>query len=214
LLKRREEQDDLWRWQARLWGECVRLSTLVALRRLPGARIAAEAPLLIRADQLRGQWADLPPHPAVVIVPADDRRIAVTVIDAGDEAAREFGTREIWPHLWSVGPACVLHAQDLASREETWIAIWSLHPMDGRELDLREEARSADRALRSVRDELRKKLGLACRLRGVVVASALGGVVGEGSHGDALAYRCPVGAESLSGLVDTLAEMLPVLVGA
>ncbi|WP_262031062.1 DUF2357 domain-containing protein [Microvirga sp. Mcv34] len=216
LLRRRQDEDDVWRWQIRLWAECVRISVLVALRRLPGAQIIAEAPVQIRADQHRGRWADIAPHSAVVSLPVDARRLVVTVIDAQDPQADTFGPRGLWPYLWSIGPGCVLHAQDLASGEETWVLVWSLHPIDGRSLDLRREARSADQALTRLIRRIRDDGGPAYRLRGVILASAQGDSkdIRVGDYGDTLAYHCPVNAESLSGIVDSLADMLPVILGA
>ncbi len=214
ILRRREEEDDVWRWQVRLWADCVRLSVLVALRSLSGAQVIAEAPLLIRADQERGRWADLPPHPLVVVIPADERQLVVTVIDAQDPLGNQFGPRELWPYFWSIGPASILHAQDLASGEETWVAVWSLHPLDGRELDLDKEAHSADCAIENVVRKLRLEQAVACRLRGVIIGSAVNGAVAEGGANVTFAYRCPVSSESLSGLVDTLAGVLPIIFGA
>jgi hypothetical protein len=216
LLRRQQDEDDVWRWQMRLWAECVRISVLVALRRLPGAQIVAETPMHIRADQQRGRWSDLSPHAAVVSVPVDERRLVVTVVDAQDPEASAFGPRSLWPYLWSIGPSCVLHAQDLSNGEETWVLVWSLHPVDGQPLDLRREARSADRALARLARRIRDDGGAAYRLRGVVLVSSLGDSreVGVGDCGDTLAYRCTVNAESLSGIVENLAEMLPVILGA
>jgi hypothetical protein len=216
LLRRKQEEDDIWRWQGRLWAEFSRLSLLVALRRLPGARILAEAPLLIRSDQQRGRWVDLPAHPAVVAVPIEGRVLAVTVIDSQAEQALQFGGEDIWGYLWSIGPACVLHAQDVASGEETWVLVWGLHPIDGQGIDLRLEVNSADAALGRLRDRIRADGGGLRRMRGIVLVShpSLEGEAQREDRGETMAYRSSVNALSLKTTIDGLCDMLPVILGA
>jgi hypothetical protein len=216
LLRRKQEEDDIWRWQGRLWAEFSRLSLLVALRRLPGARILAEAPLLIRSDQQRGRWVDLPAHPAVVAVPIEGRVLAVTVIDSQAEQALQFGGEDIWGYLWSIGPTCVLHAQDVASGEETWVLVWGLHPINGQGIDLRLEVNSVDAALGRLRDRIRADGGGLRRMRGIVLVShpSLEGEAQREDRGETMAYRSSVNALSLKTTIDGLCDMLPVILGA
>ena len=217
LLRRKQEEDDIWRWQGRLWAEFSQLSLLVALRRLPGARILAETPLLVRNDQQRGRWLDLSAHPAVVTVPIEGRLLAVTVIDAQAEQASQFGTEVIWGYLWSIGPACVLHVQDIASGEETWVLVWGLHPIDGQDIELRLEVSSADAALCRLRDRIRADGGGGfLRIGGGIVLVSHPSLNGEASwadHGDTIAYRSSVNALSLKTTIDGLCNMLPFVLG-
>jgi hypothetical protein len=216
LLRRKEEEDDIWRWQSRLWGEFSRLSLLVALRRLDGAHILAETPLLVRSDQQRGRWLNLSAHPAVVAVPIEGRLLAVTVIDAQAEQASQFGGDNIWGYLWSIGPACVMHAQDVASGEVTWVLVWGVHPIDGHDIDLRLEVNSADAALSRLRDRIRAEHGELPRMRGIVLVShpSLDGEASVADRGETMAYRSSVNALSLKTTIDGLCDMLPVILGA
>lgn len=216
LLRRKEEEDDVWRWQVRLWAEFVRISVLVALRRLEGASVVAEVPMQIRRDQQRGRWAWMEPHQSVIVVPIGDRHVVVTVIDAQSSAASDFGDKRLWGYIWSVGPSCVLHAQDLASGDVTWVIVWGLHPIDDHSLSLRDEARSANRALANLRKRIRLDGGGRPELRGLVIASTVhpDSVVEEGDDGDTLAYSCPLSADRLTTTVDKLVEMLPVVLGS
>lgn len=216
LLRRELEEDDLWRWQTRLWAEFVRLSILVAVHRMPTAQISAAVPMQVRADQERGSWADLAAHPAVARLVIDEHQYALTVIDAQHPSANQFGPSQLWSYFWSIGPACVLHAQDLETDEETWVLIWGLHPIGGQAVDLRAEAESADHALGTLGRRIREEGGGHHRLRGLILVSAQGAISGrnEGACGETVSYRCPVDPESLSGTVNTLVEMLPVVLGA
>jgi hypothetical protein len=218
LLRRKQEEDDIWRWQGRLWAEFSRLTLLVAMRRLQGSRIIAETPLFVRTDQQRGRWADLSAHPAVMLVPIEGRRLAVTVIDAQSEEASQFGGREIWEYLWSIGPACVLHAQDIGSGEITWVLIWALHPVSGQEMDLQHEVDLADAALGHLRERIRADGGRLLRMRGIVLVSRppLDGEAGADSRdrGETIAYRSSVSALSLENMIHGLTDMLPVIFAA
>ena len=217
LMKRVEDKDNIWRWQGRLWSEFTRLSVLVALRGLPGATILAETPLLIMNDQQRGRWVDLSAHPAVICVPIEGRLLVATVIDAQARDAAQFGGEDIWGYLWSIGPSCVIHAEDVDSGKETWVVIWGIHPIDGKEMDLRQEAICADGALKALRERIRLEGGGRVNLRGIVMVShpSLDGESGMSDFGDTMAYRSSVSALSLKGMIGGLADMLPyILAGA
>lgn len=220
LLRRKEDVDNIWRWQGRLWAEFTRLSLLVALRSLPSARVLAETPLLVRNDQQRGRWVDISAHPAVVCVEIDGNLLAATVVDAQSEDGAEFGGEAIWDYLWSIGPACVIHAEDIDSGEQTWVLVWGIHPIDGSEMDLGREVKAADAALSRLRDRIRADGGGHVRLRGIVMVShpASDAMPGEAEAkmycGDTVAYRSEVSALSLKGMIDDLSEMLPVILGA
>ena len=174
LLRRETEEDDVWRWQVRLWAEFCRLSILVALRRLPGVRVIAEAPLWLKADQNRGRWADTSAHPAVLLAAGGDwnGRVVITMIDGQDERADGFGQRQLWRYLWSVGPAAVIHAQDISSGREVWVLAWALHAMSPDAINLSRETQSADAALKRLKDQIGLGLGIQINLGGLVIASS------------------------------------------
>jgi len=151
-----------------------------------------------------------------VAVPIEGRVLAVTVIDSQAEQALQFGGEDIWGYLWSIGPACVLHAQDVASGEETWVLVWGLHPIDGQGIDLRLEVNSVDAALGRLRDRIRADGGGLRRMRGIVLVShpSLEGEAQREDRGETMAYRSSVNALSLRTTIDGLCDMLPVILGA
>ena len=121
LLRRRDEEDELWRWQARSWEELGALATVVAALRLPGARLIAASPLIPRTEQDHGSWVDADNPLAAIHLP--EARLVLTVryrprlggriaqglaapiwIAYGPEEADEGTLREvpIWP-VWRTG---------------------------------------------------------------------------------------------------------------
>ena len=216
LLRRQQDEDDIWRWQVRLWAEFARLSVIVALRNLGSAKVIAETPLIVRHDQQRGRWVDISAHPTIVCVPIEGRLVIATVIDGQTQEAAQFGGDNIWGYLWSIGPACVLHAQDVDSREETWVVIWAIHPVDGKELNLSLEVRAADRALSRLRERIRDEGGGNMRLRGVLMVShsVLESEAIVESCNETIAYRSSVSALGLGDMISGLSDMLPVILGA
>ena len=215
LLRRKQEEDDIWRWQTRLWSEFVRLSVLIALRMVPGAEVLAETQLQIRNDQERGRWVDLSAFPAVIALPIDDQKCAITIIDAQDPRARHFKDDGIWNHLWSVGPSCVLHSQIIDTGVESWILLWAIHPMDGTPPDLAAEVKSADNSLNELRRQIARQGGGQRQIRGVVLTSdaRANACFEQIDFGETLACRCPADPNSLSSTLKYLSDMLPIVVG-
>lgn len=77
LLRRREEEDEIWRWQARSWEEFCALAVMVALQRLPGARLVAAAPLTFLDEQRRGSRVEHDNPLGVFHLPAQDMVVEV-----------------------------------------------------------------------------------------------------------------------------------------
>ena len=121
LLRRRDEEDELWRWQARSWEELGALATVVAALRLPGATLIAASPLVPRPEQDLGSWieADNPlaavhlPGPGLVLTVRYRPRLAGRMaqglaapvwIAYGPEEADDGILREVavWP-MWRAG---------------------------------------------------------------------------------------------------------------
>lgn len=217
LLRRETEVDDVWRWQARLWAEFCRLSILVALRRSPGVQILAEAPLWLKADQSRGRWTDISAHPAVLLVEGGDwnGRVVVTLIDGQDENADGFGRRELWRYFWSVGPAAVIHAQEIATGREAWVLVWALHTMSSSVMDLAREAGSADVALKQLKDQIALGLGIHVNLGGFVIVSNPfpSPLPPSTSSGEVVACATALGETSLDSMISEIAGLLPVIIG-
>jgi hypothetical protein len=218
LLRRETEVDDVWRWQVRLWAEFCRLSILVALRRSPGVRILAEAPLWLKVEQSRGRWADTTAHPAVLMIEGGGRwngRFVITLIDGQDENADGFGRRELWPYFWGVGPAAVIHSQEITTGREAWVLVWTLHAMGANAIDLAQEARSADVALRQLKDQIGLGLGIYLNLGGFVIASnpCPSPPPPSASSGDVVACATALGEASLDNMIAEIADLLPVIIG-
>ncbi|MGH2342495.1 DUF2357 domain-containing protein [Segnochrobactraceae bacterium EtOH-i3] len=226
LMKREREKDDVWRWQTRMWAEFCRLTVLVALRRIAGTTIVAEAPLRVKADQEHGRWVDLAAHPAVFHVVCHGLNAAVTVIDAQSAEAADYRGglgqgrgKAFWQMIWSLGAVAVLHAQDLVTDAESWTVIWALHPLVPGHVDLAGEVIRADGALDRAARQFELTEGHAPRLAGLILLSAPPAAPGAGeeqpaSTGVVLGYRCAVDGASLGQVVEGLADLLPVALGA
>lgn len=217
LLRRETEVDDVWRWQSRLWAEFCRLSILVALRRHAGVQVLAEAPLWLKADQSRGRWANTSAHPAVLLIEGGDwnGRVVITLIDGQDENADGFGRRELWRYFWSVGPAAVIHAQEIATGREAWVLVWTLHAMSANVIDLVREASSADVALKQLKGQIQLGLGIHVNLGGFVIVSNPfpSPLPPSTSSGDVVACATALRETSLDSMISEIAVLLPVIVG-
>jgi hypothetical protein len=217
LLRRETEVDDIWRWQVRLWAEFCRVSLLVALRRSPGAQVIAEAPLWLKVDQSRGRWTNISAQPAVFLVEGGDwnGRVVITLIDGQHENADGFGRRELWRHFWSVGPAVVIHAQEITTGRETWVLVWPLHTMGSNVVDLAREASSANAALQQLKDQIRLGLGTQVNLGGLVIVSnpAPAPPATWTSSGEVVAFAIALGESSLNKMITEIANLMPVVIG-
>jgi hypothetical protein len=214
LLRRSEEEDDVWRWQIRLWSEFCRLSIIMALRQIPETSIFAETPLLIRTDQERGRWADTSWFATVLRVPIDCTEYVVTVLDPQDIRARSFGPEDLWPHIWSVNPTCILHSQSLETKTSCWTLVWSSHSILGQPISAVNDVRSANAALEELQNTLRRFGGNQITLRGIVLISdtSIEPKLADADFGNVLAYVCPIDGENLSGTISHLTEMLPLTI--
>jgi hypothetical protein len=217
LLRRETEVDDVWRWQVRLWAEFCRLSILVALRSSPGVRVLAEAPLWLKTDQSRGRWADTTAHPAVLLIEGAEwnGRVVITFIDGQDKNADGFGRRELWRYFWSVGPAAVIHSQEIATGREAWVLVWTLHAVGANVIDLAREAGSADVALRQLKEQIGLGLGIHVNLGGFVIASNPfpSPLPPSTSSGEVVACATALGEASLHNMIAEIADLLPVIIG-
>jgi hypothetical protein len=180
-------------------------------------QVLAESPLWLKADQSRGRWADTSAHPAVLLIEGGDwrGRIVITLIDGQDENADGFGRRELWRYFWSVGPAVVIHAQDIATGRETWVLVWTLHSMGSNVIDLAREASSADLALRKLKDQIGLGLGIHIHLGGFVIASnpLPSPLPTSTSSGEVVACATALGEISLDNMISEIASLLPVIIG-
>lgn len=130
LLRKKDAEDELWRWQVRSWEEFTALLVVVALQTIPEAQLVAASPLTWREEQSRGSWLDsinplcvfhLPRLGKVVEVQYRAEKLGSWRADLGAPIWLRMGATDdwsgfpqyipIWP-LWSAGHS--IHAEDIA----------------------------------------------------------------------------------------------------
>lgn len=114
LLRRESERDELWRWQARAWEEFCGVALVIALQRLPGARLVAASPLVWRDEQDAGCWLDHDNPLAVYFVEGLDLIVEVQLRNARGRRAT------LCAPVW-------LRVGDLSNEIASRIAVWPLH---------------------------------------------------------------------------------------
>ncbi len=115
LLRRDREREELWKWQARSWEEFCAIAIVVALSRLPGAKLIAAAPIVFREDQDRGLWLSHDNPLAVFHLTEQDLILEVQVRDdKGDDLAR------LAAPIW-------LRIGDFSNDFLRRVAVWPVH---------------------------------------------------------------------------------------
>jgi hypothetical protein len=115
LRRRHRERDELWRWQARTWEEFCALAVVVALLRLPGARLVAAAPLEPEEEQDRGLWLRHDNPLAAFFLPRERLVVEVQIRQRKTSAKDRLGA-PIW-----------LRIGDFSNDFLKYVAIWPLH---------------------------------------------------------------------------------------
>lgn len=214
LLRRKSEEDEAWRWQSRLWADFVRLSVQVGLEHLPGCTRVARAPLVVRTEQERGRWTDLPPQTGVYLLRLAGRTLVVTILDVqADEAHRHIGDRH-----FAVGASAVLRVDDLEDGGVAEVVIWAVHGTGAQLLDTRALTVSADAALQKMRAVAEVRGDKWPTTRGLVIASRpshgddAADPVEEG-HGDVLGLRIAASSRHLEWAVRKCGETVALAIG-
>jgi hypothetical protein len=142
-------------------------------------------------------------------------RVVVTLIDGQDGNADGFGRRELWRYFWSVGPAAVIHAQEIATGREAWVMVWTLHAMSRNVIDLAREAGFADVALKQLKNQIGLGLGVHVNLGGFVIVSNPfpSPLPLSTSSGEVVACATALGETSLDSMISEIAGLLPVIIG-
>ena len=141
-------------------------------------------------------------------------RLVITLVDGQDESADGFGLRELWRYFWSVGPAAVIHAQEITTRRETWVLVWALHTMGPNVIDLARESQSANVALKQLKDQIRLGIGIEVNLGGVVIVSnPLSAPIKPSDSSDkVVACATNLRENSLEKMIAEIASLLPVII--
>lgn len=143
LLKNIDDQDELWRWQHRLWADFCRLAVHVALRQAAGAHgVVAELPLRIAGEQQRGRWSLIGGQSGVFVLERRGRNFVFSLV--ADLAERH---PMVSPWMFSLGASAALHVQALDNGREARLVIWAIHEAGEQVASLAELARSAERAM-------------------------------------------------------------------
>ncbi len=167
LRRRLNDQDECWRWQHRLWGEFVRLATQVAIRRLAGRMIVAEAPFRIFDEQRRGQWTSLKGQSGTYLFASPPGgKSVVSVI--GDIIAPHIRVPE-----WTVAlcPTSVVFFDSLSNDESELVLVWAMHSCSTRSLDLQVAVDSANRAILTALNQQKLHNDSVPKISGVVIVS-------------------------------------------
>lgn len=115
LLRREAERDELWRWQARAWEEFCGVALVIALERIPGARLVAASPVAWREEQDAGCWLDHDNPLAVFFIEGRD-----LIVEVQMRSARSGRREDLLAPVW-------LRVGDLSNEIASRVAVWPLH---------------------------------------------------------------------------------------
>ena len=115
LLRRSREKDELWRWQARAWEEFCGLALVIALQRLPGARLVAASPLSFRQEQAQGLWL-LHDNPLAVFHLADQGLVVEVQVRDRKGGLLDLLCAPVW-----------LRIADFSGGFQRRVAVWPMH---------------------------------------------------------------------------------------
>lgn len=168
LLRRRDVQDEAWRWQRRLWADVARMVVQVALLWAPGIERVALAPLILRREQDCGRWTENDLQWGLFLMRREHRGIVVAPLDATQ--GRPHRGLADWHH--ALGPSLVLHAEDCRDGRQGTLFVWALHGTADGDLALEAAARSADAALTEAARTRKRTHGDEPRVAGLILRSA------------------------------------------
>lgn len=168
LLRRRDVQDEAWRWQRRLWADAARMMVQVALLRAPGFEPVALAPLVLRREQDCGRWTENDPQWGLFLLRREHRGILVAPLDPANE--RPHRGLADWHR--ALGPNLLLHAEDCRDGRQGTLFVWALHGTSADVLPLDAAVRSADAALTEAVRFRKRVQGDEPRVAGLILRSS------------------------------------------
>ena len=167
LLRNQQREDDLWRWQRRLWADFARLAVVVALDHLPSRQRVAFSPLHIRNEQANGRWSDTYPLLAVFVLKLSQRCLIAEVLDTTLDIAHHT----LAPWLSMLGCTAVVQLTDYDSGQRASLCVWGVHGVAVEPLPLTDLVQSADEALRNAITHENLHTGQTMNVRGLVIRS-------------------------------------------
>lgn len=167
LLRHREEEDDAWRWQVRLWADLCRLIIQVALLRTPGIEIVAVSPLLLRGEQARGRWSENAPQCTLFLHQVNGAPTVVSPIDAQTDEAHP----RLEPWMYALGCAMVIDVEQPETGRRGSVLVWPVHWLSENGGKLDECLESADYALCNALKQEQTFNARSPRARGLVLMS-------------------------------------------
>lgn len=167
LLRNQQREDDLWRWQRRLWADFARLAVVVALDHLLSRQRVALSPLHIHNEQVNGRWSDTYPLLAMFVLKLSQRCLIVEILDTTLDIARHA----LAPWLSMLGCTAVVQLTDYDSGRRASLCVWGVHGVAADPLPLTELVQSADEALRNAITHENLRTGQTMNIRGLVIRS-------------------------------------------
>jgi hypothetical protein len=162
LLRRQDEQDDAWNWQARLWGDTVALLVNSSLLFDEAVKPLALPALYLRKEQDHGRWLDSTGCNGVFATSSSVLMVYDPCADGSPEDMRD--------RYAILGPRLVVRRQGLdpVEREED-VLIWAVVGSGAETLTLDVVTGRAGAALKRWREERRRFYNDRRHARGIVV---------------------------------------------
>ena len=167
LLRRKEEEDECWRWQHRLWLDCSRLLMHLSLRQGSEFTSVAEVPLRINSEQVRGVWSLIGSQSGVWAYSSNDNETyIISLIWTTDIFHPKIGD-------WLSGLGCntCLHIERLSDHAEGYIAMWGYHQFADAIEDLQNLSESCSRAIHALSSYHSLTTDQGLNIRGLILAS-------------------------------------------
>ncbi len=168
ILSNKQREDDLWRWQRRLWADFARLAVVVAIDRLSSRQRVSLSPLHIRSNQANGRWSDTYPLLAMFVLKLGQRRLIAEVVDTTINAGHLVA---LAPWLSMLGCTAVVQLTDYENGRRGSLCIWAIHGTAAKPIPLAELVQSADEALRTALSQEKLRTSQPSKARGLVIRS-------------------------------------------
>jgi hypothetical protein len=167
LRRQKNEEDECWRWQHRLWSDYAKVLLHLALRISEDFTPLAEMSLRVREEQQRGIWVGGNSQSGTwVHGKSPENETAVSLI-----WSMSSDHHKIHPLMSGLGCQAMLHVQRLKDRREAFIPVWTYHAFGLNRPDLKELANSAARALKNCTNNAQLVEDLDLDMKGIMIVS-------------------------------------------
>jgi hypothetical protein len=208
LLRRQDDVDEAWSWQARLWGDLVIMAVQTAL--LSVSEPIALAPLYLHREQDRGRWLDA--HDCIGVFATSRQVFMVYVADAAAEATLSEPCRR----YAALAPLLVIRGAEFGGGARQDTLIWAVADVGLEPLSLQQATRSASQALVAWhRDPSRHFHGHPRAHRGILVMPAettsptqIAAPLQTSTSGDVIGLRLPLSPDRLNDGIGCLGSLM------